>query len=84
MYVVHHFNTLVSFFAGAYNIGGSPEPAVAEIKNMIYMNHTSEGEAQSREEHLGGFYVLCMFDSVLLLSHYIMISSVTLLLNNNA
>ena len=44
---------LVSFITGAYNMGGSPKPTVARIKKMVYMNHTVEQEAQSREEYLG-------------------------------
>lgn len=36
-------------------MGGSPEPTVQRIKNMVYMNHTNEAEAnsKSREEYLG-------------------------------
>lgn len=43
------------WFLGAYNMGGSPEPTVQRIKNMVYMNHTNEAEAnaKSREEYLG-------------------------------
>ena len=36
-------------------MGGSPEPTVRKIKNMVYMNHT-EG-IQSREDYLGEFYI---------------------------
>lgn len=53
------FNTLVSFIAGAYNMGGSPVPTVAKIKNMVYMNHTVEQGAQTRENYLGEFFFIC-------------------------
>ncbi|XP_070839034.1 complement factor B-like [Chaetodon trifascialis] len=47
-----HRHVLILFTDGAYNMGGSPGPTVAKIKNMVYMNHTSEGETQPREEYL--------------------------------
>lgn len=47
------FNILILFVAGAYNMGGTPMPTVAKIKNMVYMNHTGNQEAQSREDYLG-------------------------------
>ncbi|XP_044079271.1 complement factor B-like isoform X2 [Siniperca chuatsi] len=47
-----HRHVLIVFTDGAYNMGGSPAPTVAKIKNTVYMNHTSEGETQSREEYL--------------------------------
>ncbi|XP_040006908.1 complement factor B-like [Xiphias gladius] len=47
-----HRHVLIIFTDGAYNMGGSPAPTVAKIKNMVYMNHTSGQEAQSREEFL--------------------------------
>lgn len=48
---------ILSVIAGAYNMGGSPAPTVAKIKNMVYMNHTREGETdvQPREEYLGKY-----------------------------
>uniref|UniRef100_UPI0037E91815 complement factor B-like n=1 Tax=Semicossyphus pulcher TaxID=241346 RepID=UPI0037E91815 len=47
-----HRHVLIFFTDGAYNMGGSPVPTVNLIKNMVYMNHTSEKEAKSREEFL--------------------------------
>lgn len=47
---------MVSFLAGAYNMGGSPAPTVAKIKNMVYMNQTGEQKISSREEYLGEAY----------------------------
>lgn len=38
-------------------MGGSPAPTVAKIKNMVYMNHTTAEETQSREDYLGEFYI---------------------------
>lgn len=46
------------FTAGAYNMGGSPAPTVAKIKNMVYMNHTGEEESQPREEYLGKYILI--------------------------
>ncbi|XP_023198583.1 complement factor B-like [Xiphophorus maculatus] len=37
-----HRHALILFTDGAYNMGGSPEPTVARIKNTVYMNHTAE------------------------------------------
>lgn len=38
-------------------MGGSPAPTVANIKNMVYMNHSGEEETESqpREEYLGEY-----------------------------
>ncbi|XP_033995925.1 complement factor B-like [Trematomus bernacchii] len=47
-----HRHVFILFTDGAYNMGGSPEPTLVRIKNMVYMNHTVEQEAQSREEYL--------------------------------
>ncbi|KAM9348847.1 complement factor B-like, partial [Symphorus nematophorus] len=47
-----HHHILIVFTDGAYNVGGSPAPTVAKIKDMIYMGNTSDGETQSREEYL--------------------------------
>ncbi|XP_045896050.1 complement factor B-like [Micropterus dolomieu] len=47
-----HRHVIIVFTDGAYNMGGSPAPTVEKIKNMVYMNHTVEGETQSREEYL--------------------------------
>ncbi|KAJ4930198.1 hypothetical protein JOQ06_019204 [Pogonophryne albipinna] len=48
-----HRHVIILFTDGAYNMGGSPVPTVARIKNMVYMNHTGEQETQSREAYLG-------------------------------
>ncbi|XP_070773244.1 complement factor B-like [Enoplosus armatus] len=50
-----HHHVLIIFTDGGYNMGGSPAPTVAKIKNMVYMNHTIEGETQPREEYLDIF-----------------------------
>ncbi|XP_060941709.1 complement factor B-like [Limanda limanda] len=47
-----HRHVIILFTDGAYNMGGSPLPSVERIKQMIYMNHTSEPGTQSREEFL--------------------------------
>nr|XP_046266129.1 complement factor B-like isoform X2 [Scatophagus argus] len=47
-----HRHALIIFTDGAYNMGGSPAPTVERIKNMVYMNHTAEGETQPREDYL--------------------------------
>uniref|UniRef100_A0A3B4ZS29 C3/C5 convertase n=1 Tax=Stegastes partitus TaxID=144197 RepID=A0A3B4ZS29_9TELE len=47
-----HRHVLIFFTDGAYNMGGSPVPTVERIKNMVYMNNTSEQQKQSREEFL--------------------------------
>ncbi|XP_041808468.1 complement factor B-like [Chelmon rostratus] len=47
-----HRHILMVFTDGAYSKGGSPAHTVAKIKNLVYMNHTSEGGTQSREEYL--------------------------------
>lgn len=47
--------TSKTFSTGAYNMGGSPEPAVARIKNMVYMNHTVENHVGTRDDFLGKF-----------------------------
>ncbi|XP_034055920.1 complement factor B-like isoform X2 [Gymnodraco acuticeps] len=47
-----HRHVIILFTDGAYNMGGSPVPTVARIKNMVYMNHTGEEETQSREAYL--------------------------------
>ncbi|KAM9332689.1 complement factor B-like [Pholidichthys leucotaenia] len=45
-----HRHVLIVFTDGAYNMGGSPEPIVERIKNMVYMNQ-GQGPG-SREEYL--------------------------------
>ncbi|XP_015251710.1 PREDICTED: complement factor B-like, partial [Cyprinodon variegatus] len=45
-----HRHVLIFFTDGGYTIGGSPEPTVARIKNMVYMNQ--HDSARSREEYL--------------------------------
>ncbi|XP_070773763.1 complement factor B-like [Enoplosus armatus] len=47
-----HRHVIIAFTDGGYNMGGSPAPTVAKIKDMVYMNHTIEGETQPREEYL--------------------------------
>ncbi|KAK5917975.1 hypothetical protein CgunFtcFv8_002781 [Champsocephalus gunnari] len=47
-----HHHVIILFTDGAYNMGGSPVPTVARIKNMVYMNQTGEQETQSREAYL--------------------------------
>ncbi|KAM6911649.1 complement factor B-like [Lycodopsis pacificus] len=47
-----HRHVLMIFSDGAYNMGGSPEPTVAKIKNIVYMNHTAEQKTESREDYL--------------------------------
>uniref|UniRef100_A0A672GWK0 Complement factor b, like n=1 Tax=Salarias fasciatus TaxID=181472 RepID=A0A672GWK0_SALFA len=37
---------------GGYNMGGSPAPSVARIKNTVYMNHTAQSQNLNREDHL--------------------------------
>uniref|UniRef100_A0A3Q1FXL7 Complement factor B-like n=1 Tax=Acanthochromis polyacanthus TaxID=80966 RepID=A0A3Q1FXL7_9TELE len=48
-----HRHVLIFFTDGAYNMGGSPLPTVERIKNMVYMNNTSDQQKESREEYLG-------------------------------
>ncbi|XP_042354606.1 complement factor B-like [Plectropomus leopardus] len=47
-----HRHVFLIFTDGAYNMGGSPAPTVAKIKNMVYMNQTGDQESPSREEYL--------------------------------
>uniref|UniRef100_A0A3Q3XL94 C3/C5 convertase n=1 Tax=Mola mola TaxID=94237 RepID=A0A3Q3XL94_MOLML len=49
-----HRHVIIVFTDGAFNMGGSPAPTVAKIKNLVYMNHTVEGETktQPRDEYL--------------------------------
>lgn len=45
---------ILSVLSGVYNMGGSPLPTVAKIKNLVYMNYTSEEPGvQPREDYLG-------------------------------
>lgn len=45
---------ILSVLSGVYNMGGSPLPTVGKIKNLVYMNHTSEEPGvQPREDYLG-------------------------------
>ncbi|XP_051793148.1 complement factor B-like isoform X1 [Acanthochromis polyacanthus] len=64
-----HRHVLIFFTDGAYNMGGSPLPTVERIKNMVYMNNTSDQQKQSREEYLD-IYVFAIgadiFDEILL------------------
>ncbi|XP_071402391.1 complement factor B-like [Centroberyx affinis] len=47
-----HHHVLIFFTDGGYNMGGSPSPTVAKIKNLVYMNHTGAANQQTREEFL--------------------------------
>uniref|UniRef100_A0A3B5RB02 C3/C5 convertase n=1 Tax=Xiphophorus maculatus TaxID=8083 RepID=A0A3B5RB02_XIPMA len=47
-----HRHALILFTDGAYNMGGSPEPTVARIKNTVYMNHTAENNVGTRDDFL--------------------------------
>ncbi|XP_032431339.1 complement factor B-like [Xiphophorus hellerii] len=47
-----HRHALILFTDGAYNMGGSPEPTVARIKNTVYMNHTVENHVGTRDDFL--------------------------------
>uniref|UniRef100_A0A3Q1HJ57 C3/C5 convertase n=1 Tax=Acanthochromis polyacanthus TaxID=80966 RepID=A0A3Q1HJ57_9TELE len=53
-----HRHVLIFFTDGAYNMGGSPLPTVERIKNMVYMNNTSDQQKESREEYLGDLCAL--------------------------
>ncbi|KAF7643002.1 hypothetical protein LDENG_00246680, partial [Lucifuga dentata] len=44
-----HRHVFIVFTDGGYNMGGSPEKTVANIKNMVYMNHSL---IQERQEYL--------------------------------
>lgn len=45
---------ILSVLSGIYNMGGSPLPTVAKIKNMVYMNHTNdESDVHPRVDYLG-------------------------------
>lgn len=53
-------------------MGGSPEPNLEKIKQMVYMNHTGQG-TESRDKYLGEFdfhHPGCTFA---LLSHLIIL-----------
>ncbi|XP_060910841.1 complement factor B-like [Labrus mixtus] len=47
-----HRHVLLLFTDGAYNMGGSPAPTVEKIKNMVYMDPTSNPESKYREDYL--------------------------------
>ncbi|XP_061595766.1 complement factor b, like [Cololabis saira] len=47
-----HRHAIILFTDGAYNMGGSPAPTVARIKDMVYMNNTADKQAGSRLEYL--------------------------------
>ncbi|XP_029304139.1 complement factor B-like isoform X1 [Cottoperca gobio] len=49
---MEHRHVIITFTDGAYNMGGSPEPTLRRIKNMVYMNHNGEQDNPSREEYL--------------------------------
>ncbi|XP_047463236.1 complement factor B-like [Mugil cephalus] len=58
-----HRHVIILFSDGAYNMGGSPAPTVEQIKNMVYMNHTTEQQAESREDYLD-IYVFAIGDLI--------------------
>ncbi|XP_029957250.1 complement factor B-like [Salarias fasciatus] len=47
-----HRHVFLIFTDGGYNMGGSPAPSVARIKNTVYMNHTAQSQNLNREDHL--------------------------------
>ncbi|XP_030009167.1 complement factor B-like [Sphaeramia orbicularis] len=47
-----HRHVIIVFTDGGFNMGGSPEPTVIKIKNMVYMNHTDDGKINPRDEYL--------------------------------
>ncbi|XP_054899958.1 complement factor B-like [Poeciliopsis prolifica] len=47
-----HRHVLILFTDGAYNMGGSPAPTVARIKNTVYMNHTVKNHVGARDDFL--------------------------------
>ncbi|XP_028277943.1 complement factor B-like [Parambassis ranga] len=53
---VHAFadyrHVIILFTDGVYNMGGSPLPTVEMIKNMVYMNATTEAKDPPRDEYL--------------------------------
>ncbi|XP_030601980.1 complement factor B-like [Archocentrus centrarchus] len=53
-----HRHAIIVFTDGAYNMGGSPAPTVAQIKNMVYMN-----EAKAREDYLD-IYIFAVGDEI--------------------
>lgn len=56
--------TLDWFIVGGFNMGGEPDPTVAKIKNMVYMNHTvGSPKNESRDDYLGeySFHLLRSF-----------------------
>ncbi|XP_030602795.1 complement factor B-like isoform X2 [Archocentrus centrarchus] len=53
-----HHHILIIFTDGAYNMGGSPAPTVAMIKNMVYMD-----EDESRNDYLD-IYIFGVGDEI--------------------
>ncbi|KAM7374337.1 hypothetical protein PAMP_007003 [Pampus punctatissimus] len=47
-----HRHVLIVFTDGAYNMGDTPLPTLAKIKNRVYMNQSTEEGRKSREEYL--------------------------------
>ncbi|XP_056264192.1 complement factor B isoform X2 [Pseudoliparis swirei] len=44
-------HVVILFTDGRFNMGGSPEPNLEKIKQMVYMNHTGQG-TESRDKYL--------------------------------
>lgn len=63
------------FTTGAYNLGGSPAPTVAKIKNLAYLN-LADG---SRDDYLGEFYIQFVHLSIFIQCNH---SNLILLYNN--
>ncbi|XP_054481303.1 complement factor B-like [Anoplopoma fimbria] len=55
-----HRHVLIIFTDGAYNMGGSPEPTVAKIKNIVYMNHTGQQEDEESRENFLDIYIFAI------------------------
>ncbi|XP_061818458.1 complement factor B-like [Nerophis lumbriciformis] len=47
-----HRHAIILFTDGAYNMGGTPEPTVEKIKNMVYMDQTARNQKPIREDYL--------------------------------
>lgn len=63
------------FTTGAYNLGGSPAPTVAKIKNSAYLN-LADG---SRDDYLGEFSIQFVHVSIFIQCNH---SNLILLYNN--
>ncbi|KAM8899315.1 complement factor B-like [Spinachia spinachia] len=47
-----HRHVLMVFTDGAFNMGGSPDRTVQQIKNMVYLDPTGQKKNESRDEYL--------------------------------